>query len=104
VRRYESECGGPGVDPVFVFPREALGGKAVANFARPMGEPAPDEERDTDQQCAQEHRVPGMPLPAEIRLIGDQRQDGDDSADCDDESVFPAQAAREHDVSTQVVQ
>ena len=97
VRRYDSECGDAGVHPGFVFPREAPGGKAVANFAWPSGEPAPDEERDTDQQCAQEHRVPGMALPAEIRLIGDQGENGDDSAHCDDESVFPAQAAREHD-------
>ena len=85
------------VHPVFVLPREAPGGKAVANSARPAGEPAANEERDTDQQCAEEHRVPGMPLPAEIRLIGDQSQDGDDRARCDDEPVFPAQAAREYD-------
>ena len=34
--RYQAECGGSGVHPLFVLPREALGGKAVANTARPM--------------------------------------------------------------------
>ena len=97
VRRYESECGPSRADPLFVPTREALRGKAVANFVPPSGQPAPDEERDTDQQYAQEHRVPGMPLPAEIRLIGDQGQDGGDRARCDDEPVFPAQSAREHE-------
>ena len=38
-----------------------------------------------------------MPLPAEIRLIGDESQDGDDRAHCDDEAVLLANAAREYD-------
>src|SRR5580704_13077161 len=38
-----------------------------------------------------------MPHPAEIRLIGDEGQDGDDRTHCDDEAVLLANAAREYD-------
>src|SRR5450759_2851824 len=38
-----------------------------------------------------------MPRPAEIKLIGDESQDGDDRAHRDDEAVFLANAAREYD-------
>src|ERR1035437_948436 len=38
-----------------------------------------------------------MPRPAEIRLIGDERQAGDDRAHRDDEAILLANAAREYD-------
>src|SRR5580658_10386924 len=38
-----------------------------------------------------------MPLPAEVRLIGDKSQDGDDRAHRDDEAVLLANAARDCD-------
>src|SRR5258708_22484949 len=38
-----------------------------------------------------------MPRPAEIRLIGDESQAGDDRAHRDDEAVLLANAAREYD-------
>ena len=38
-----------------------------------------------------------MPRPAEIRLIGDESQDGDDCAHRDDETVPLAKAAHEYD-------
>src|SRR5271157_1130386 len=38
-----------------------------------------------------------MPHPSEIRLIGDERQDGDNRAHRDDEAVLLANAAREND-------
>ena len=38
-----------------------------------------------------------MPRPAEIRLIGDESQDGDDRAHRDDETILLANAAREYD-------
>src|SRR5271157_5758206 len=38
-----------------------------------------------------------MPHPSEIRLIRDERQDGDNRAHRDDEAVFLANAAREYD-------
>src|SRR5579872_2836671 len=97
IGRDESDCGDTDVHPAFVLPREAPGGEAVPNFAGPRGEPSPDEERYTDQQRAQEHGVPGVPLPSEVRLVGGQGQDRDDSADGDDEPVFSAQAAYEDD-------
>src|ERR1700688_5031244 len=38
-----------------------------------------------------------MPLPAEIRFIGNESQDGDDRAHRDDEAVLLANAAHEYD-------
>ena len=38
-----------------------------------------------------------MPLPAEIRLVGDERQRGDNRAHGDDEPVLLAKAARQYD-------
>ena len=38
-----------------------------------------------------------MPLPAEIRFIGDERQDGDHRAHCDDKAVLLTNAAREYE-------
>src|SRR4029077_20261260 len=66
------------VHPLFVHSRQARSGKAMANSNRPAGKPTPDDERGNGQQYAQKHRVPGMPRPSEIRLIGDERQEGDD--------------------------
>ena len=82
---------------MFVLSRQARGGKAVANSARATGKPASEEDCNTGQQYAQKHRVPGMPRPAEIRLIGDEGQDGDDRAHCDDEAILLANTAREYD-------
>ncbi len=50
-----------------------------------------------------------MPLPAEIRLIGDEGQDGDDRAHRDDEAVLLAKPRAStiggrHQISTHVAQ
>ena len=82
---------------MLVLAGQARGGEAVANSARATAKPAPDEDCDAGQQYAQKHRVPGMPRPAEIGLIGDEGQDGDDRTHGDDEAVLLANAAREYD-------
>ena len=66
----------------------------MANSARATDKPAADEDCDPGQRYAQKHRVPGMSLPAEIELIGDNSQDGGDRVRRDDEAVLLANAAR----------
>jgi hypothetical protein len=38
-----------------------------------------------------------MPLPAEVRFIGDKGEDGSNRADRDDEAILLANAAREYE-------
>ena len=88
-------------DPAFIqclsFPERR---RAVKPWRIPPGPRASQRRMKSAtpiNNSAQKHRVPGMPLPAEIRLIGDESQDGDDRAHCDDEAVLLANAAREYD-------
>src|SRR5215469_17404162 len=69
----------------------------MANSARAMGKPALNDQCSTGQQYAENHRVPGMPRPAEIRFIGDEGQDGDNHAHCYNEAVLLVKPAGKYD-------
>ena len=96
LRCYQAEYSGAGVHPLSVFSRKACGGKPTANATRAPREPASKEQRNPGQQDAQKHRVPRLPRPTEIRLVGHQGQDGDNPAHCHDETVLLADAAHKH--------
>ena len=81
---------------MFVLSRQTRGRKAVANSARTQGEPASKEQCNASQCYTEKHRVPGMPLPAEVRFVGDKGEDGSNRADRDDEAILLANAACEY--------
>ena len=97
MRCYQAEYGRADAHRVFVLPRQTRGRKAVANSARTQSEPASKEQCDASQCYTEKYRVPGMPLPAEVRFVGDKGEDGSNRADRDDEAILLANAACEYE-------
>src|SRR5262249_58863699 len=69
--------------------------ESVASSTRAMRKPASKQQRNGSQQYAQKYRIPRMSLPAKIRFVGDEGQDGGNRAPRDDEAIFLANAARQ---------
>src|SRR5271168_2676999 len=67
---YQAEYGRADAHRVFVLPRQTRGRKAVANSARTQSEPASKQQCNARQCYAEKYRIPGMPLPAEVRFVG----------------------------------
>jgi len=94
---YKAEYGRAYAHYVLVFLSQPCGRKAVANSAGALSEPASKEHCNTSECYAEKHRVPGMPLPTEIWLVGDKGEDSSDRAGRDDEAIFLANAACEYE-------
>src|ERR1700677_5007938 len=97
LRCYQAEYGRADAHRVFVLARQTRGRKAVANSARTQSEPASKEQCNASQGYTEEYRVPGMPLPAEVRFVGDKGEDGSNRADSHDEAILLANAACEYE-------
>ena len=97
LRCYQAEYGRADAHRVFVLPRQTRGRKAVANSVRTPSEPASKEQCNASQCYAEKHRVPGMPLPAEVRFIGDKGEDGSNRPNRDDEAILLANTACEYE-------
>src|SRR5580698_6711838 len=87
LRCYQAEYRRADAHRMFVLPRQKCSRKAVANSARPPSEPASKEPCNASQCYTEKHRVPRMPLPAEVRLVSGKGEDGSNRADCEDEAI-----------------
>ena len=97
LRCYQAEYGRADAHRVFVLARQTRRRKAVANSARPQSEPASKEQCNARQCYTEKYRVPGMPLPAEVRFIGDKGEDGSNRPNRDDEAILLANTACEYE-------
>jgi hypothetical protein len=97
LRCYQAEYGRADAHRVFVLPQQSRGREAVTNSVRTLGEPASKEQCNSSQCNAEKYRVPGMPLPAEVRFIGDKREDSSNRPNRDDEAILLANTACEYE-------
>ncbi len=95
-RCYEAEYGRADAHRVFVLPAKTRGREAVTNSPRTRSEPPSKKQCNADQCHTEKDRIPGMPLPAEVRLIGDKGEDRANRADRDDEAILLANATCEY--------
>ena len=80
------------IDPVVFRLEQILHREAVARLPASIGEPAHDDDCDHDHRDAEDRRIPGVMLEAQVVLVGSQRQEDGNQAYVDYEPLAAFQA------------